>query len=111
MTAHIGPLRFGSWNVSARGRRGLGYGIGRLIWGTAMAVSLILLIGIALTWWNANPANDIAHAFLRAGAWLATPFHDAFTGGSPRARLTEDWLLAAGVYLAAGRVLAWVIGR
>jgi hypothetical protein len=111
MTQHIGPLRFGRWEHSAPARRGLAYRIGRLVWAAAIVVALILLTGVALVWWNANPGNELVRGVLRAGAWLATPFRGVFTDPDARDRLTENHVLAAGVYLAGGRILAWLLGR
>ena len=109
MAAHIGPLRCGRWEHSRRG--GAGHAVGQVIWLSAVAVTLILVAGVALTWAGANPGNAIVHAVTRAGTWLATPFHDVFTDPNGRERLTENWLLAAGVYLAAGGVLSWIVDR
>lgn len=86
-----------------------GFGVGRAIWMITMVVVAILLLGIALTWANANGNNELVHAVMRAGRWLATPFHDVFNNTNARERLTENWLLAAGIYLVAGRVLAWIL--
>jgi hypothetical protein len=110
MATHIGPLRFGSWRHESR-ERGLGAAVGRVIWLLALAVALILAIGVALTWGHANPGNDIVHGFLRAGAWLATPFRHVFGDTNAHERLTENWILAACVYLAGGGILAWLVER
>jgi hypothetical protein len=109
MATHIGPLRFGRWEHSRRG--GAGHVIGEVLWLSAVAVTLILVIGVALTWAGANPGNTLVHGVMRAGAWLATPFHDVFTDQNGRERLTENWFLAAGVYLAAGGALSWIVDR
>ncbi|MCO5973863.1 hypothetical protein [Actinoallomurus soli] len=84
-------------------------GLSAFVWLAAWTITLILLFGIALTWGGANQANDVVHAVMRAGTWLATPFHDVFRNGDARKQLTENWLFAAGVYLVAGRVLAWLL--
>src|SRR5690349_4132694 len=100
MSAHIGPLRFGRWDLSDRVRRGggrLGFAVGRVIWFAALAATAILLFGILLTWGKANPDNDVVHAVLRAGDRLATPFQDVFHDADARERLTETWLLAGAV--------------
>lgn len=112
MTAHIGPLRFGKWDLSDRKRReGAGFVLGRLIWWAAVAVTLILLLGIALTWENANPNNSLVHGVLHAGRWLATPFDNIFNDANARERLTENWILAGAVYLTGGGVLSWIADR
>jgi hypothetical protein len=81
-----------------------------LVWLAAWVATLILLLGIGLIWGGpAVPQGATVHAVLRAGTWLATPFHDVFTNADARVRLTENWALAAVVYLIAGRVLAWLL--
>lgn len=72
-------------------------------------VTVILVAGVLLTWARANQHNDIVHDVLRAGTWLATPFHNVFTNSDARDRLIENWLLAAAVYLVAGRIIARVL--
>jgi hypothetical protein len=114
MSAHIGPLRFGRWDLSdRRGRegRGPGFALGRLVWLAAITATAILLLGIMLTWGKANPDNDVVHAVLRAGDWLATPFLGVFHDTNARERLTETWILAAAVYLTGGGFLSWLVGR
>ena len=102
MATHIGPLRFGRWRHESR-ERGLGAAVGRMIWLLALAVALILAIGVALTWGNTNPTTRSCTAFLRAGTWLAAPFRHVFGDTNAHERLTENWILAACVYLAGGR--------
>lgn len=79
------------------------------VWSLAWVATLLLLFGIALTWGGANPHNNVVHAVMRVGTWLATPFHDVFRNADARTRLTENWAFAAGVYLVVGRVLAWLL--
>lgn len=83
--------------------------ISSLISLAATVVTVILLVGVLLTWAKANQNNDIVHDVLRAGTWLATPFHNVFKNSDARDRLIENWLLAAAVYLVAGRIIARVL--
>jgi hypothetical protein len=78
------------------------------IWLAAWVAAAILLLGILLTWANANPANDILSPVLRAADWLGSPFRNAFLNPDPQHRLYASWGLAAGVYLVIGRVLSWL---
>lgn len=79
------------------------------VWSLAWVATLMLLFGIALTWGDANPHNHVVHAVMRVGTWLATPFNDVFRNADARKQLTENWAFAAGVYVIAGRVLAWLL--
>ncbi len=79
------------------------------IWVAAWAAALILVLGILLTWANANPANGVVHPFMQAADWLGTPFRNAFLNPDPKQRLYSDWGVAAGAYLLIGRVLSWLI--
>jgi hypothetical protein len=80
-----------------------------LVWLAAWTATLILLLGVGLAWGGAGSSSWTVHAVLRAGTWLSTPFHGVFAAADPRVRLTENWLLAAGVYLVAGRAIAWLL--
>lgn len=82
--------------------------VSRLLLGLGWAAALILLLGIALTWAQANPANALVDATLDAGAWLATPFHDIFTRPNPDHQLYVNWGIAALVYYLLGRTLSWL---
>lgn len=84
-------------------------GLSAFVWLAAWTITLVLLFGIALTWGGANQANNVVHVVMRAGTWLASPFGDVFRNDDARKQLTENWLFAAGVYLVAGRVLAWLL--
>ncbi|MDX6428325.1 MAG: hypothetical protein QOE54_691 [Streptosporangiaceae bacterium] len=78
------------------------------LWMTAVTAALILALGMLLTWSNANQANEVVHAIMRTGAWLATPFHDVFANPDPKHQMYENWAVAAGVYLIIGRALSWL---
>ncbi|MDN3351935.1 hypothetical protein [Actinomadura sp. DC4] len=108
MAAHAGPLRFGRWRHE---KRGLGAVLGRAIWLIAVVAALVLVTGVALTWTHADPGNDIVHGLTSAGGRLATPFRHVFGDADARERLTENHLLAAGVYLAGGGILSWLLER
>jgi hypothetical protein len=94
---------------TARRWRGRGHNpISAAIWLAAWAAAVVLLLGILLTWANANPANDVVHPIMRAANWLGSPFNDAFLNSDPKHRLYAGWGVAAGVYLVIGRVLSWL---
>jgi hypothetical protein len=108
-TRAVGDTRARRWNTTRVRRFQRHDGLSAFVWLVAWTVTLVLVFGIALTWGGANPHNHIVHGLLRAGTWLATPFHDVFRNADARRELTENWLFAAGVYLIAGRVLAWLL--
>jgi hypothetical protein len=81
------------------------------IWLAALATALVLLLGILLTFAGANPDNVIIHTIIRAGAWLASPFHDVFLNPDPDRQLYINWGIAAAAYLLVGRTLSWLVRR
>ncbi|MEV5705630.1 hypothetical protein [Actinoallomurus sp. NPDC052274] len=105
----VSDARTRRWNTTRVRRFQRHDGLSAFVWLVAWTITLVLLFGIALTWGGANQANGVVHAVLRAGTWLATPFDDVFRNADARKQLTENWLFAAGVYLVAGRVLAWLL--
>ncbi|MFC4910354.1 hypothetical protein [Actinomadura gamaensis] len=82
--------------------------ISLLILAAGIAAAAILVLGILLTWGDANPSNTLVHATLRSGSWLATPFHDVFPRPNPKHQLYLNWGIAAGVYYVLSRVLSWL---
>jgi hypothetical protein len=83
--------------------------VSTMVMAAGWAAALILVLGILLTWGDANPANTIVDATLDAGRWLATPFHDAFTRSNPKHQLYLNWGIAAAVYYVLARVVSWMI--
>jgi hypothetical protein len=81
------------------------------IWLVALAAVLVLLLGMLLSFAGANPDNDIIHTIMRAGTWLASPFHDVFLDSDPDRQLYVNWGIAAAVYLLIGRALSWLVRR
>lgn len=82
--------------------------VSMMLWAAGFAAALILLIGMLLTWAEANPANALVNATYNAGEWLATPFHNVFTNPDAETRLYQNWGLAAAVYYVLGRVASWL---
>lgn len=83
--------------------------VSMIIMAAGWAAALILVLGMLLTWGDANPGNTLVDATLDAGRWLATPFHDAFTRSDPENQLYLNWGIAAAVYYAMARVVSWLI--
>jgi hypothetical protein len=108
-TPAVRDTRTRRWNTTRVRRFQRHDGLSAFVWLAAWTITLVLLFGIALTWGDANQGNGVVHAVMRAGSWLATPFDDVFRNADARKQLTENRLFAAGVYLVAGRVLAWLL--
>jgi hypothetical protein len=84
-----------------------GIGRGRQM-AAGWAAAAILVLGMLLTWGDANPGNTLVDATLDAGRWLATPFRDAFTRTDPEQQLYINWTIAAVVYYVLARALSWM---
>lgn len=108
-TQVMGDARARRWDTTRVRRWQRHDGLSAFVWLVAWTATLVLLFGIALVWGGANQQNNLVHTVLRAGTWLATPFHDVFRNADARKELTENWLCAAGVYLVVGRVPAWLL--
>jgi len=83
--------------------------VSMMVMAAGWAAALILVLGILLTWGDANPGNTLVDATLDAGRWLAGPFHDVFTRSDPKHQLYLNWSIAAGVYYVMARVVSWLI--
>ncbi|WP_433240183.1 hypothetical protein [Actinomadura nitritigenes] len=91
-----------------RWRRGRHNPVSAMILAAGWAAAFILALGMLLTWGGANPGNDLVHATLNTGRWLATPFHDAFTRSDPKEQLYINWAIAGVVYYVVARALSWM---
>ncbi|MEU9016241.1 hypothetical protein [Actinomadura sp. NPDC048394] len=82
--------------------------VSAMILAAGWAAAFILALGMLLTWGGANPGNDLVHATLNTGRWLATPFHDVFTRTDPKEQLYINWAIAGVVYYVIARALSWM---
>jgi len=74
-------------------------------------VAGLIVIGILLIVFEANPKNDVVDWLTDAARWLAGPFHDLFDLDSRKWRIGVNWGLAAIVYYAISRFLARLLAR
>ena len=74
-------------------------------------VAGIIVAGILLVVFEANPQNDIVEAVTDAARWLAGPFRELFEIDDRKWRNAVNWGLAAVVYLAISRLVARLIDR
>ena len=77
---------------------------------TGVVVAL-LVAGILIHVLDANTSNGIVSALNDAAKWLAQPFHGIFSPHGQKARIAENWGLAAIVYAIIGGVLAQLLAR
>jgi hypothetical protein len=85
--------------------------IARLIRTLAIAVAVVIVIGIILRVVSANPHNAIVSDVHDAGNWLVGPFHNVFSVKDGKLEMGLNWGLAALVYLAVGSFLAGLLAR
>lgn len=83
--------------------------IARLIRTLAIAVAIVIAVGIILRVVSANPHNAIVSDIHDAGNWLVGPFHHVFSVKDAKLELGLNWGLAAVVYLAVGSLLAGLL--
>ena len=85
--------------------------IARLIRTVAVAVAVVIVVGIILRVVSANPHNAIVSDIHDAGNWLVGPFHSVFSVKDSKLELGLNWGLAALVYVAVGHLLARLVAR
>ena len=85
--------------------------LGRVILAIAVAVFLIIALGILLTLLGANPTNVIVKIFTGIANFLAGPFNGLFKVGDQKVTTAVNWGIAAVVYLAIGAVIAGAFRR
>jgi hypothetical protein len=85
--------------------------IARLIRTLAVAVAIVIAVGIILFVVSANPHNAIVSDIHDAANWLVGPFHHVFSVKDAKLQLGLNWGLAALVYLAVGSLLASLLAR
>jgi hypothetical protein len=120
--ADVGPARVSrrqggrERRQGGRERRGvgaLGRGAGLLARVVQFVVSIVFLIivaGILLVVFKANPSNSIVSEVHDWARSLAGPFDGMFSFHSANTAIAVNWGIAAVVYLFAGGLIARLIG-
>lgn len=95
-------------------RRGAGAGLGIL--GTiintiARVIAAIIVIGILLFVFEANPSNGIVELINDIAEFFVGPFDDLFTPKDEKVARAINWGIAALVYLIVGGVIAALLHR
>jgi drug/metabolite transporter (DMT)-like permease len=85
--------------------------VARLIRTLAWIAAAIIVAGILLVVFSANPHNTVVSDIHDAGAWLVTPFKHMFTLDSAKGTIALNWGIAAIVYLAVAHLLASLFTR
>jgi hypothetical protein len=85
--------------------------VARLIRTLAVAVAIVIVVGIILRVVSANPHNAIVSDIHDAGNWLVGPFHNVFSVKDAKLEMGLNWGLAALVYLAVGSLIAGLLAR
>jgi len=88
-----------------------GFAIARVVMLAGSIVAALIVAGILLVVFEANPRNDIVEWVTDAARWLAGPFRDLFTIDSHKWHVAVNWGLAAFVYLAISRIVARLLAR
>jgi hypothetical protein len=92
-------------------RKGLG-GFARLIAIVTAVIAGIIVIGILLRVFSANPTNDVNQTVTDVAEFLVGPFDGLFTiRDSQDGELALNWGIAALLWFVAGRVVAALLRR
>lgn len=97
--------------ASSGAARSGGFAIARVVMLIGSVVAGVIVLGILLIIFDANPRNDIVEWITDAARWLAGPFHNLFTIEQRNWRIAVNWGLAAVVYLAVSRFIASLLTR
>lgn len=87
----------------------LAAGLARLVRMAAGVVAAIIVAGVLLVVFDANPANDVVSTVHDAARALVGPFDRMFTLDSGKATVAVNWGIAALVYLVLGALIARVV--
>jgi hypothetical protein len=105
------PRRQGRREATGVGALGRGAGVlARIVQFVVSIVVLIIVAGILLVVFKANPTNSIVSEVHSWAHSLAGPFDRMFSFHSANTAIAVNWGIAAVVYLFAGVLIARLIG-
>ena len=87
------------------------FALARVVALVGSAVAGLIVVGILLIVFEANPSNDIVDWLTDAARWLSDPFHGLFDLKSNKGQVALNWGLAAVIYFAISRVIARLLAR
>ena len=93
--------------------RAFGQGADLLVRVVQLVVSIVVLIivaGILLVVFKANPANSIVSEVQSWAHWLAGPFDGMFSFRNANTAIAVNWGIAAVVYLLVGGLISRLLG-
>lgn len=81
------------------------FALARVVALAGKAVAALIVVGIVLVVFEADPRNEIVEWLVDAAHWLVGPFRGLFDLDSHKWQVGVNWGLAAVAYLAASRVI------
>jgi hypothetical protein len=85
--------------------------VARIVRLIAWGVVALIVAGILLVVFEANPSNDIVSHVNDWASTLVGPFKDLFSIKNHKTNIAVNWGIAAVVYLIAGSLVARLIAR
>ena len=85
--------------------------LARLVRLAAIVAFLLIVAGILLIVFKANPTNDIVSHITDWARTIVGPFKNLFSIHKPRVKVAVNWGIAAVVYLIVGSLIARFIAR
>lgn len=82
-----------------------------MLTGLGFALFALLMAGIALYLFEADPGNALVELLLDAAGWLGGPFERLFDAEDDKTQVVYDWGLAAVVYAMGAVLVAAAIDR
>ena len=95
--------------VTAAGRGRLQ--VARIIRMIFFAIAAIIILGILLVVFDANPNNGIVNGIMDVAKFFVDPFRGLFSMDDQKATVALNWGIGAAVYILVGAVLARLIAR
>lgn len=91
-------------------RRGLG-ALARLVRLVTLAIAALIVIAILFRVLEANAGNQVVEWVTDAARFLVGPFDTLFSLKDEKLEIAVNWGIAAALWVAAGAVLAKLLGR
>lgn len=83
----------------------------RVLVAVGFAIFVVLLAGIVLYLFDADPGNALVELVLDAAGWLGGPFEGLFDADDDKTQVVFDWGIAGLAYALVAVLVAAVINR